>query len=85
MKIGNVEIQIDGMPKELEGKTFHEVFDAVRIKANSIIKRLKETEDLNLTTEESQYLAMAQMFKQMATGDIDDLKIGIKSPLDINT
>lgn len=80
MKIDNVHFEIENCPPELQGKTINEVFDAVKEKANPIIKRMK-TGDMSLTPEELWYLQMAQLIKNLAHGDMTGVKLGIKSPL----
>jgi hypothetical protein len=83
MKIDNVHFNIDGLPKELENKTFREVFDVVREKSNRIISHLKSDEDWKgIKEEESWYLRMAQMLKKLASGNTEDVQFGIKSPTD---
>ncbi len=72
----------EAIPKELEGKTFKEMFDMVRARQGEIIKRLeaeKENGDFALSADDSMYLRLAQMFKNLANGDMSDLK-GISSP-----
>ena len=78
-KLDNLNLEFtfnEKIPKELEGKTLSEVFDMVRIRTNEIIKLLKEnTNNIdNLTLDDQMYLRLAQMFKDMARGDLSSLK-----------
>lgn len=93
MKIDNVHFSFaEEIPKELEGKTLNEVFDIVKAKTDEIVGRItdkfgnpiytKEVEEW-LKPEETIYLRLAQLFKQMAAGDMSGVQLGVKSPIQI--
>jgi hypothetical protein len=70
------------IPAGLEGKTINEVFDIVRAKNHEIIERLKKDhgaiEDLNY--DDQMYLRIAQTFRELAAGNMTNVKITRSSP-----
>jgi len=82
MKIDNVEFAFDeAIPQELEGKTLEEVFGIAQSRVKEILPRFKKGEGISV--EDSFYLRLAQMLKKMATGDMSNVKLGVKSPLSL--
>lgn len=77
------------VPKELEGKTLKEVMEIVNRRTNEIVKKIKKiygsskyTKEVEegLTKDEVMYLKICQMFKEIAKGDLSNVKFGIISP-----